>query len=209
MALEQEIKLLVKGEEKIDLSLLSYLSELSQEIPRIDHLVSTYFDTPDLLLSQQRLGLRMRQINDHYLQTVKTSGSVKNGLHQREEWEYDLAGPEWDLSTLRMTPLLTMIDDAETWSQLAPLFVTDFLRETMQLTLSDGTQIELAYDCGEVRSGQLTTDIHEIELELKAGDSEQLAVVANVLSQQLNITLSDVSKAQMGYELLTKSRNNG
>ncbi|MDC9725673.1 MAG: CYTH domain-containing protein [Gammaproteobacteria bacterium] len=209
MALEQEIKLQVKSKEKIDLSTLSYLSELSQEMTRRDHLLSTYFDTPDLVLSKQGLGLRMRQINEHYLQTVKTSGSVRNGLHQREEWEYDLAGPEWDLSTLRLTPLETIIDNAEIWSQLAPLFVTDFLRETMQLSLPDGTQIELAYDRGEVRSGQLRTDIHEIELELKSGDSEQLAIVAKVLSQQLNIVLSDISKAQMGYELLTKNHNNG
>ena len=206
MALEQEVKLVVTSDDKLDLSLLPELLKMADGQIVSDHLVSTYFDTDDLYLSKQGLGLRMRQINEHYLQTVKTSGSVKDGLHQREEWEYDLAGPEWDLASLKLTPLATIIDNAEIWSTLAPLFTTDFWRETLQLTLADGTKIELAYDRGEVRSGSLNTNIHEVELELKAGDSRQLGILATTLCQQLPVSPSDISKAQMGYELVAKSR---
>ena len=172
-----------------------------------DHLISTYYDTDNLYLSKQGLGLRMRQVNEHYLQTVKTSGSVKNGLHQREEWEHELEGPTWDLASLKLTPLVTMIDDSKLWSSLTPLFTTDFWRETLQLTLAEGTQVELAYDRGEVTAGGFSTAIHEIELELKAGDSQQLSVLATTLSQQLPISPSDISKAQMGYELVAKARD--
>jgi len=207
MALEQEVKLLVNGEDKLDLSLLQGLSVFSQDEPYIEHLVSTYYDTPELLLSQQHLGLRMRRVNERYLQTVKTSGTVTNGLHQREEWEYELARSEWDLSTLRLTPLIDMIDKPEIWSTLMPLFTTDFFREIVQLTLVDGTQVELAYDHGEVIAGELRSKIHEIELELKSGDSEQLASIADLICQQFDLTLSDTSKAKMGYNLFKKINN--
>jgi len=206
VALEQEIKLVVSSDDKIDLSQLSELLKMAEGQINRDHLVSTYYDTDDLYLSKQGLGLRMRQINEYYLQTVKTSGSVKEGLHQREEWEHELDGPEWDLASLKLTPLVTMIDDSKCWSSITPLFTTDFWRETLQLTLAEGTQVELAYDRGEVRAGGLSTVIHEIELELKSGDSQQLSVLATILCQQLPISPSDISKAQMGYELVAKGR---
>jgi len=206
MALEQEIKLLVMSDDKLDLALLSDLLNLLEDDIVSAHLVSTYYDNDELYLSQQGLGLRLRQINESYWQTVKTAGTVNNGLHQREEWEYALEGPQWDLTTLKLTPLKSMIDDAELWSTLSPLFTTDFIRETVQLTLSEGTQIELAYDRGEVRSGGLKTAIHEVELELKAGNSEQLGILATHLRQQFLLKPSDISKAQMGYELVEQNR---
>lgn len=208
MALEQEVKLLVSSDNKIDLSLMPFLLAMADGKGVTDHLVSTYFDTDALELSKQGLGLRMRQINEQFLQTVKTSGKVKDGLHQREEWEDKLDGPEWDIAILRHTPLKAIIDKPECWSQLSALFTTDFLRETLQLTLDDGSQIELAYDRGEVRAGELKAPIHEIELELKTGDSDQLILLANRLCQQLPVSPSDISKAQMGYELVAKNREN-
>jgi len=208
MALEQEVKLLVSSDNKIDLSLLPFLLAIADGKLLSNHLVSTYFDTDSLTLSQQGLGLRMRQINEQFLQTVKTSGKVKDGFHQREEWEYEIEGPKWDLASLRLTPLKKIIDETECWSQLTPLFTTDFLRETLQLTLEDGSQVELAYDRGEVRSGELKAAIHEIELELKTGDSDQLGLLANTLCQHLPLSPSDISKAQMGYELVAKNREN-
>ncbi len=206
MILEQEIKLEVNEKGPIDLSLLSCLSDFGNGVVSKHRLVSTYYDTKDLHLSHNRLGLRLRQIDERYFQTVKTLGTVSNGLHQREEWEYELEGAEWDFSTLKLTPLASMIDDVEIWSKLSPIFTTDFVREIVLLTLSEGSQVELAYDRGEVRTGELHADIHEIELELKSGSCDQLYVIADLLRQQLDLTLSDVSKAQMGYELAAKKR---
>jgi len=72
----------------------------------------------------------------------------------------------------------------------------------MQLTIIDGGQVELAYDRGQVYRGKEHSPIHEIELELKSGDSEQLMILANKLQQQIALSPSDISKAQMGYELI-------
>lgn len=204
MSLEQEVKLVVNNTHKIDLRTLSFLAPMTIGELETHHLVSTYFDTADKYLSGQKVGLRMRQYNDTWWQTVKTAGVVKDGLHQREEWEFPLDGPEWDLSTLRQTPLLTMIDEPNLWSQLAPLFTTDFMRDTLQLKLADNSLVELAYDYGKVIAGDKTSSIHELELELKSGNVDALMLIASKLQVQLDVTPSDCSKAQMGYELASR-----
>lgn len=206
MALEQEIKLVINHDSKLDLSTVSCLSSLEKEPAEISHLVSTYFDTADLDLSKQRVGLRMRQYDEAWWQTVKTAGKVENGLHQRDEWEHPLDNPEWDLNLLRQTPLASLINDAKKWASLSPLFTTDFIRESIQLTLDDSTQIELAYDRGQVTAGDCTGSIHEIELELKSGKVESMALLAEVLCQELDLRPSDCSKAKQGYQLAEKNR---
>jgi inorganic triphosphatase YgiF len=39
-------------------------------------------------------------------------------------------------------------------------------------------------------------------LELKAGNVDQLKVLANELQQQLSLTVNDISKEKMGYKLI-------
>jgi triphosphatase len=204
MSLEQELKLVVNNTHTIDLRTVSCLASMITGKLETHHLVSTYFDTPDKYLSEHKVGLRLRQYDDTWWQTVKTAGVVKDGLHQREEWEFPLDGPEWDLSTLRQTPLLTMIDEPDLWSQLAPLFTTDFMRDTLQLKLADNSLVELAYDYGKVMAGDKASSIHELELELKSGNVEALMLIASKLQVQLDVTPSDCSKAQMGYALASR-----
>ena len=206
MSLEQEIKLVVNGEAKLDLLSLTWLTDLAVGEVETKRLISTYYDTPDLDLIKQELGLRMRQSGDIWLQTVKTSGSANNGFHQRDEWEDELKSSQWDLDKLKQTPLVAMINDPEIWSKLTAVFSTNFIRETMQLNLPEGTKIELAYDCGQVISGDLVEPIHEIELELKSGSIEQLKQLAAQFCQHLDVTLSNINKAQRGYNL-TMSNN--
>ena len=202
MALEQEVKLQINNDTQIDLSSLSLQDCLADGESKTHHLISIYYDTAELYLKSQGVSLRMRQIDDIWLQTVKTAGVVKDGLHQREEWEDRLNGAEWDLAKLRLTPLASIIEDEAIWSKLEALFTTDFIRQTLQLTMDDGSQIELAYDYGNVSRGELQLPIHEIELELKSGDAEQLSKLTQQLQQQLGLNLSDISKAQMGYQLV-------
>ena len=55
-------------------------------------------------------------------------------------------------------------------------------------------------------AGGLTQPIHEIELELKSGNVENLQALANELQQQLSLSPSNTSKAKMGYQLVNKRR---
>ena len=201
MNLEQEIKLQVNNEDVIDLTQLDWLKPFWQSALVSQQLVSTYFDTPDLYLINHGVGLRLRNNNGQWLQTVKGTGQVKDGLHQREEWEHDISSGIFDLAQLKRTPMVDMIDDAEVWPKLQPVFTTDFERQTIQLELADNTQIELAYDRGEVRTETSNAPIHEIELELKSGSLDDMKGLAKKLCFYLPVKTSDFSKAQLGYSL--------
>ena len=88
MFLEQELKLTVNSDAQINLSTLLLPDHIIDGDKLVTRLVSTYFDTTELYLVSQKVGLRMRKSDEMWVQTVKTSGHVKDGLHQREEWEH-------------------------------------------------------------------------------------------------------------------------
>lgn len=201
MSLEQEIKLKVMQAEALDLAALDWLCELFEAKPYKQHLLSTYFDTPDKALMQFGVGLRLRQVDQKWLQTVKSSGEAVDGLHQRQEWEHELAGSEFDETLLRQTDLAPLLDNKAVWVALAPVFTTDFERLVMPLLLEDGTQIEMAYDRGRVIAGEKQQNIHEIELELKRGDIKKCQQLATRLKTALALEYSDISKAAQGYKL--------
>jgi inorganic triphosphatase YgiF len=204
MPLEQELKLVVNGDFVIDLSCLILPNYTIVNEVVTKRLVSTYFDTVEMYLASQKIGLRMRQIDNLWLQTVKTSGHVQDGLHQREEWEDILNTAQWNLAKLKQTPLAMVIKNTAIWSKIGPIFTTDFERKTLQIRASDSTQIELAYDRGNVFAGELSSPINEIELELKSGNVVHLRALANELQQQLSISPNDISKAKMGYNLIER-----
>ncbi len=56
----------------------------------------------------------------------------------------------------------------DTLSRLVPRFSTDFTRETWMVE-DAGAVIEVALDAGEIRAGERTATIRELELELKEG----------------------------------------
>lgn len=206
MNLEQEIKLQIIGDELIDLTQLDWLTQYCQSEIKNQHLLNTYFDTPELHLIHQGVGLRLRNENGRWLQTVKCTGQVKNGLHQREEWEHALTSKQFDLIQLKQTPLVDMIDDPTIWPRLKPVFTTDFERQILQLTLADNTEVELAYDRGEVHTETFAKPIHEIELELKKGSVESLKRLAEQCVKQLSVEYHDESKAHRGYRLVQQAQ---
>jgi len=203
VSLEQEIKLQITTHDKIDISILPWSDKFVVGDIETSHLISTYFDTPKLYLMNHNVGLRLRQSGGVWFQTVKNSGTVKDGLHQRDEWEYELNSAEFDLEKLKQTPLKEMMADPEIWPNLITVFTTDFIRQTIQLSLPNNTQIELAYDRGEITAGNKVQVIHEIELELKTGSINELTQLAVKVSALLPVEYSDVSKAKLGYQMLT------
>jgi len=202
MSLEQEIKLTFSQDDELELAHLTWLKPYIASEVHQQHLVSDYYDTPQLDLIKSGVGLRLRNDNGHWLQTVKSTGRVVDGLHERQEWEWPLDEAEFDLMLLQQTPLKTMIEDEKIWPKVIKIFTTDFLRLAIQLKLDNNTEVELAYDRGRVSNDEKQTKIHEIELELKSGSIDEMKRLAQLFCQQLNMQPNESSKAKLGYELL-------
>ena len=203
MSLEQEIKLALTDEVAIDVASLTWLEPLIVSDIHSTQLVSDYFDTPQLDLIRSGFGLRLRNDSGRWWQTVKATGQVVDGLHQRQEWEWPLPEAAFDLDLLKQTPLEKTIDDQLVWPKVDKIFTTDFQRQAIQLQLSDNTEIEFAYDRGRVYSKHKQAPIHEIELELNSGSLDSMKQLAELFFSKLNVQYNQSSKAKIGYELIS------
>ena len=173
--------------------------------PTLFHLGNTYFDTPDMQLNQIQVALRIREKNGQYFQTLKTKGKSINGLTRRGEWEWPITAPELDIDgLLKVWP--KQLPEIAT-EALKPLFSTDFDRICWNVEWDHPrAKVEAALDIGLVKAGGKTSPICELELELLEGDEQALEIIAKELSQTIQLTPSDKSKAERGIELITWER---
>ncbi|MGS2744449.1 CYTH domain-containing protein [Halomonas sp. LS-001] len=166
-------------------------------------LTNTYFDTPEGLLANARIALRLRRDDNQILQTVKTAGQGGGGLSTRGEWEWALPQFELDIAGLTKLPPFAELDH-DLLTTLAPKLETNFTRTRWEIEQA-GSLIELVLDEGEIVSGQYTAPIREVELELKSGQADTLWDVATLIAQTVPLRPSDSSKAVRG-EWLAEQR---
>jgi len=162
---------------------------------------SVYYDTPALDLLRQGIALRVRKEGGAWVQTVKSGGTVRAGLHERAESEAPVAGPEPDLDRIVDKAFAAALQRPRIRDELRPVFVTDFSRSRRMLELGGGTTIEASIDHGVIRSGEQVEPLAELELELKSGDSAQLYELALRLQKDVPLALESRSKAARGYAL--------
>jgi inorganic triphosphatase YgiF len=163
--------------------------------------ISVYFDTGKLKLRKKGLSLRVRQIDGQFLQTVKRNEPGNGAALRRDEWETEINDEKLDLEAARRTalePLLTK----KVCRGLKPIFETR-VRRTIYPIRYDGTEIEVSIDEGRIEAGHRRLSLHEVELELKQGDSPALFRLAHQIVKDMPATLGVKSKADHGYELLT------
>lgn len=167
--------------------------------PKRQTLINTYYDTPEGALAQARMAVRLRQVDDQVLQTVKTAGHGGGGFSQRQEWEWQVPTRRLDTQGLAELP---PFQDAlgEVMPALQPQLSTDFERWSWQVTWQE-SHIELALDEGEIHSGGHQATICEAELELKSGAPEALWSLAQALAECVPLRPSDSSKAARGNAL--------
>ncbi|MBP5979354.1 MAG: CYTH domain-containing protein [Halomonas sp.] len=172
---------------------------VASQPPLTQTLANTYFDTPTNDLANARVAVRLRQVDERVLQTVKTAGHGGGGLSSRQEWEWSVTGTQLDQEGLATLP---PFQDklAEQLENLAPKLRTDFTRRSWQLNWQ-GSHVEVVMDEGEIESGAYRTPICELELELKAGEPETLWSLAIAFAEKIPLRPSDSSKAARGNAL--------
>lgn len=168
-------------------------------------LLSVYYDTPDLTLHQSKTAVRLRRVGKRWIQTVKTEGRVSTGLHERPEWEYETAENTLNFEHLEDAALREFFADDILRQTLRPVFTTEFSRARRILEWPEGEVVEFALDRGEIRAGNRTQPLCEVELELKAGAPGRLFEFALELQDTIPLKLENVSKAERGYQLATNA----
>ena len=205
MGIESEIKLALPVDQ-FDAATQFFVARAGEAGHPVT-LENIYFDTPELTLARSKSALRLRRTPDGWLQTFKTAGAAKAGLHSRHEWEMPVAG-----EALEIDALLRACDSPDVAAalrkaapELAELFRTNFTRIVWHVQ-QDGAEVEAAIDQGEViahvNGETRRAPISEVELELKDGDEAALHALAKELTSKVpGLTPDDISKAQRGYRL--------
>lgn len=198
---EIELKLAIDSVDAAAFRRLPLLRENSLDGPTRRKVFNAYFDTPDLLLKQNAMALRLRKIGGKWLQTLKTAGMATGGLHHRGEWEYPLHAPQLDLSLFRDTPLAALANSKQLHLTLMPAFTTVFNRTTWRVETALGHQVEVALDQGVIRCGDSEASISEVEIELLEGSAAAVFDIATALATQIALRPENLSKAERGYRL--------
>lgn len=204
MPIESEIKLRLAPAYLPKVSEHSLVRRHGHQGPVRKHLQSIYFDTPDLGLLKQGVGLRVRRIDHRWVQTVKGASSGGAGLHRRQEWESEVENNSPNLERLAAEAKVGVLGEADLAARLVPVFETDFWRTSWILQIRDGSTIELAADEGHIRSNDRTEPLSELELELKQGEDKDLYWMALQLAETFPLAVEHASKAERGYRLYTQ-----
>ena len=204
--METELKLAIAPEAIPRLTRHPLVRALRRGPSRKSRLMSTYYDTDDLELAQAGVVLRLRRDGRRWLQTVKGEAAegAAGGLTARIEFEWPVAGARLDPLRFATTPFRRTLGKADRHG-LEPQFTTEIQRTTIPLAFADSTMALLCIDTGEARAdvdGQIRrSPIHEIELELEAGDTLRLYEFAYALAADVPIALEPLSKAARGFAL--------
>ncbi len=205
MGIETELKLRIAPAAAATLARHPALRAIKRGRTRTARVTSTYFDTADGALAREGVALRLRRDGRRWLQTVKGSAdAAAGGLSTRPEYEWPVPGAVLDPLRFAATPFRRQLARAER-AGLVPRFTSDIRRTTIPLAFPDRTTAHLCIDVGEIRTADggppRSVAVHEIEIELEAGDPQRLFDLAQALAADVPLSLETDTKAARGYAL--------
>ncbi|HUD90898.1 inorganic triphosphatase, partial [Sphingobium sp.] len=162
----------------------------------VARLQSVYFDTPDGLLAEKGMSLRIRKSGKRRIQTVKANGGAAAGFFTRQEWEMPVRGGVPILD--ERTPVAALLGDNV--AKVAAAFEVDV--ERARWVLAEGeARVELVLDRGMVRAGEREAALCEVELELMAGPPAALFAIARRIDGAMPVRPGVLTKSERGYRL--------
>ncbi|MEP4031449.1 CYTH and CHAD domain-containing protein [Roseibium polysiphoniae] len=164
-------------------------------------LQSIYFDTADQALRRARISLRVRKVGQSWVQTAKIGTGVIGGMSSAVEAEHPVDGRAIDLTVIEDPQVLRHLVETINCAPLAETFETIIKRTTRVLTAEDGSRIEVAFDVGDIKAGERSAPLAEVELELLEGASGNLYAAARGLLEDTPFHFSPYSKAERGFRL--------
>lgn len=198
---EIELKLRIAPE---DIAILQNHPSLASAFhsPTHEQLDSVYFDSDDRALRDHGLTLRVRQIGDKRVQTIKALNQGSYSI-ERSEWEQLIKGNQPELTNVEHTPLAPVLTD-DVRNTLKPVFETRIERTAYRLN-GDDSAIAMAVDQGRIVAFDSSCPVSEIELELKRGNPIELFKVARAISDIVPAWLDVKSKSERGYDLVEQA----
>jgi triphosphatase len=167
---------------------------------RLISLYAKYYDTPERHLAQQKISLRQRLEDNHWIQTLK---APCNHSLQRFELEKDLGelkDPTLDLKIYPSNSQAKQLLQNALGKQAKNLIVQyeTVVQRLVHVIHFNRSKIEVSLDRGEIRHNNQKLPIYEIEFELKQGSIHDLIKFIQPWVKRYDLWLDVRSKAQRG-----------
>ena len=201
--IEAEVKFRVTDPETLlAVSESPLVREYRVEGPHGPHqFLARYYDTADNRFEAARCSFRSRRENRTFRAAFKEPGEIVDGLSRRVEYEADLEDWFESARDLPEGPLKTRVLEIAGENARFETRVVIDMQRTVQFLDVGGARIELVTDAGEIRSGERSETLFEIELELKGGNQDAMVAYARRVRDAFDLRPSTVSKHEIGLAL--------
>ena len=164
----------------------------------IQPVITAYYDSPNGSLRQAGYALRLRELPEGFVQSLKGKGQAEGALHQHEEWDVSIKENRIYPEYIPIPNLRALVENLLAASQLNLIFVTDFIRQSWVFDYQQA-KIELAIDRGVIKTRNKAIDIFELEVELITGEFNDLKYFVSQLLDKIPLVAEPQSKAERAY----------
>ena len=189
----------MKNEIFADEEIQRFMDAGSEEVIPMD---AIYLDTADGALRKKGIAFRVRQEGSQPVATLKWGGKQEAGLHVRGELNVSVG------EDFVKAPSLAIFQGSEIYEELAEIeesliSVMEMKFTRRQVRLDTGLSIsEMSLDEGEIITINGNEPILELEIELYAGDQEDMIALGGRLEEKYHLKKGLTSKFQRGLALL-------
>ncbi|MDR2610376.1 MAG: CYTH domain-containing protein [Clostridiales Family XIII bacterium] len=168
---------------------------------------AAYFDTKDMLLSENRIAFRIRREGNRVVGTLKWGDKDvdESGLYVREEINVPVTDKACflapDPTIFRQSEEGRKMVELLGGGELVNIFETVFTRRKFRVD-TGSSLMEISLDEGEIIADDAKAPIHELEVELYSGNRDDLIAIGNKLVEKYGISPETRSKYARGIALI-------
>ncbi len=200
--IETELKLILPGNKAED-EVIEFLRQNNYAIENAEPADNTdiYMDTLDWALLENKLSLRYRLSNSKAMYTLKSIGTIEDGIAKRMENEITLEEPPDDPTDIPVKNLRKQIKDIIYPRKLMEQILIRTNRRRYIALSPEGTKLELDFDTSGFSANALfkpkrAPRLHEFEAEVLEGPEAALVSLASLLSARFSFTPAKSSKME-------------
>jgi triphosphatase len=206
--MEMELKLSLPGAEA-ESAVVGRMHQQGYRVEELDPVrnVDIYLDTFDWSLRKNKLALRYRVSNGTAVYTLKSTGSVQDGIHQRMEIEISPEAPVDAPATVPVKRIRKHIEGMIWPRKLLEHIQIRTDRRRYRVITAEEAEIELAFDTSTfslrgLHEARRTQRLHELEAEILDGPATALRSLAAFLEKAFGYPPSVASKLEVAIARL-------
>ena len=180
------------------------INRMGIEAVEVIDMHADYFDTADFDFRKKGIAYRIRQEDDRCTATIKWDVNVREGLHQREEFNLVVNDERFaenpDIEFFISSDAYEVLHEAAGDKTLVATISMDYQRR--QFKVDTGRSIScISVDEGVIRhiDGH-TVPICELEIEWYYGDEDDFMRLAELIQKKYELVAEDRSKLQRAFE---------